>query len=417
MPTEISRAELKYLVERQREEIRAINEVGRIIASSTEPEEIVGGVASYLNRTFSLALCGVLLLEQRFLLGIQFVKIASVDAAAAIREFFATPIEGFPQPLKEESFSKRLDDRSSGPSPWARAGGGYLRSRHGATLTFNDKPIGRLAVFSAKADAFSKEDRHVIDIVANQLAAALHNALLVDKLQRTDRMKNELLAVLSHELKTPLTVIQEASSLLLEGTLGSLSVEQSDFLRTAQKNGLRLQGIIEEVELAAQLITGKIPYRFEETNLEKLLKELEATWRPLAEARGVELSFTRSGRPFCLADPRCLSQALGQLVENAIQACSEQEKVSLAVSETPEGPEIQITDGGKGIPDEELPNLFERFHSVGGINDRKTGGLGLGLFLAQRIVAGHGGEISVESQAGQGTQVRIRLPRNPKSPA
>ncbi len=418
MLSDPTRAELKYLVERQREEIKTINEVGRLLSTSTDPQEIVRRVASYLKQTFPLALCGVLFLEQRILQVIQFTKIAQVDASAAIREICTKTGDGFPEPLKEKEISVNVEDQSAAPGQWAQASIGYLRSSQFAPLAFNGKPIGRLAVFSAKEGALTKEDRHVIDIVSDQLASALHNAFLLDELRRADRLKNDLLAVISHELRIPLTAIQEGSSLLMEGALGPLNAEQADFLATVHKNSLRLQGLIENVELASQLITNKISYAFKTVDASALLKEMGADFLPVAQSKGVALTLSEGSRPIiCEADAKRLHQALAQLVKNAIQATPQGGKISAIASENAPGVEILVTDTGTGISPEELPQLLGQFSMTGGVNDRKTGGLGLGLFIAQKIIAGHGGTLELQSQLGTGTKVTISLPKARPAPA
>ncbi|MBI3322552.1 MAG: GAF domain-containing sensor histidine kinase [Candidatus Omnitrophica bacterium] len=410
MVGEPSRAEFKYLVERQREEIRTINEVGRLLRTSNDPRELVRLVASYLRQTFPLVLCGVLLLEEKVLQVIRFAKIAQVDAANAIRELCTKTGEGFPAGVKEEEFSRTEEDRSGDPGQWSQSSAAYLRASHFVPLTFNGKAMGRLGLFTPKEGGFTRDDQHVFAIVADQLAAALHNAFLLEELRKADRMKNELLAVISHELRIPLTAIQEGSSLLAEGVLGPLNDEQSDFLKTVQRNAKRLQTLIEKVELASHLIAGKVAYEFKEADASEVLKKVEESFRPLAEQKKVALEVS-GGRAACSADARLLSQALAQIVENGIQATPEGGKVTAACSETAQGIEIRITDTGRGIPPEEMPRQFGQFSSIGGINERKTGGMGLGLFMAHRILDAHHGGFRLESEPGKGTRVVVTLPK------
>ncbi len=416
MAGELSRAEFKYLLERQREEIKTINEVGRLLRTTNDPQELVHLVASYLRQTFPLVLCGVLLLDQKVLQVIRFAKIAQVDSANAIRELCAKTGEGFPLPLKEADFARTEEDRSGDPGQWAQTSAAYLRSNHFVPLTFNGKTMGRLGLFTPKEGAFTQEDQHVFAIVADQLAAALHNAFLLEELRRADRMKNDLLAVISHELRIPLTAIQEGTSLLAEGVLGPVNEEQGDFLKTVQKNAKRLQGLIEKVELASQLIAGKITYQFAQADAGEILKQVEESYRPLAEQRKVALALGGAERAACAADAKRLGQALAQLVENGIQATPEGGKVTVACSESPAGVEIQIADTGKGIPPEEIPKQFGQFSSVGGLNERKTGGMGMGLFMAKRILDAHHGSLRLESEPGKGTRAIVQIPKEQPAP-
>lgn len=405
--------ELKYLVERQREEIKTVNEVGRLLSSTTDPKEVVRLVASYLKQTFPLALCGILVLEQRKLFLIQFAKIAQVDLAAAIREIWTKARERSPQPLKEEDLTQLVEDQTGG-GQWAQAPISYLRSSHFAPLMFNGQAIGLLSVFSGKAEAFTKDEQHVIDIVADQLGAALRNTFLLDELRRAGQLKNDLLMVISHELRIPLTSIQEGINLVLEGTLGPTTPDQQEFLKTANESASRLGALVEKVVMATQVVTGQLQWAFEEMNWGTVLKELEDSVRPLAQAKGIGLEFSGLSRPIASAgDVKRLKQAVANIIENAIQATASGGRVKVSGSQTPTAVEIQVLDTGSGIPAEELPRIFEQFRIVGGVDERKTGGLGLGLFLTKTIVEAHGGTIHVESHVGQGTQVTIRLPKKP----
>ncbi|MBI3011068.1 MAG: GAF domain-containing protein [Candidatus Omnitrophica bacterium] len=407
-------AELKYLVERQREELKTLNEVGRLLSSTTAPQEIARLVASYLRQTFPLALCGVLGVEQRKLLVIQFAKIAQVDIAAAVREICQRASEHLQRPLSEEDLARTFEDQSPGAGQWALAPIGYLRSNHFAPLRFNGQVTGLLSVFSGKAEAFTKEDRHVIDIVADQLGAALRNAFLLDELKRAGQLKNDLLMIISHELRTPLTSIQEGVHLIVEGAVGPTTAEQQDLLKTVGEETDRLGRLVEKVLLATQLVTGELQWTFGDVNVDTLVKELESTVRPLAQARGVRLEVSGVAPTLtCVGDGKRLKQALGNLVENAIQATRAEGQVRVTCSATPAGLDFQVTDTGAGIPPEDLPKLFERFHFTGGVDDRKTGGLGLGLFITNAIIEAHRGTTRLESQVGQGTRVSVRLPQKP----
>ena len=413
--TDPRRAELKYLVQRQQEEIRTINEVGRLLRSTTDPQEVVRLIASYLKEALPLALCAVLVIEQQQMHLVQFAKIAQVDLAAAVRQLCGKMNEAPPGAMAEERLTRIVEDHSTQSGPWSQATIGYLRSSHFSFLMSNGKPTGVVGIFSGKERAFSKEDEHMVDIVADQLTAALRNAFLLEELRRADRMKNDLLSLISHELRIPLAVIQEGTALLLDGVLGPVGSEQVDFLKTVQRNTARLLELIEEVETATQFITGRMVYTFQEADVADILKETFESQQKEAIDKGVTLEVLdpRSSLLYpCHVDAKRLRYCLGHLVENAIQATPSGEKVTGNLSLLPNDiVEIQITDTGAGIPAEELPRLFEQFHMVGGLDHRKTGGLGLGLFMAKKIIDAHRGTLSLENQAGKGIRAIVRLPK------
>ena len=407
----MSQAEFKYLLERQREELKTITDVGRLLGSTADPQELVRLVASYLRHSFPIALFGIVLIEPRQLRLIQFAKTAQVDMAEAVRTICATAGQRTAQPLAVEDLRQTLEDQSEAAGQWAQAPISYLRSHYSAALMFNNQPIGLLSMFSGKTDAFSTEDRHVIDIVADQLGAGLRNTFLLDELKRAGELKNQLLMVIAHELRIPLTSIKEGLSLLLEGVAGPTTATQQECLGVVHHSALRLDQVVEKVVMTTQILTGQVQYAMAETDLAALLTELGPVLRPIAEAKKIRLELavpTQSLR--WLGDGPRMARALTNLVENAIQATPEGGTVTMNSAATSSGLEAHIIDNGAGIPAEELPRIFDQFRIIGGVNDRKTGGLGLGLFLAKAIIEAHQGTIQIDSRVGEGTHVAVRLP-------
>lgn len=404
---EISRAELKYFVERQREEIRTLNEVGKLLSATTDPREIIRMTVAYLHRTFPVALSGILSLPERKLHLMPSAPIAQVELAGAARQLREEASRLFNRPLSEDDSAAELQQPAGGMQPVTA-----LRSRLVSPLMVKGHPIGLLGLFSGQAEAFTNEDRHAVGIVAEQLAAALRNAFLVEELRRADELKNQLLAIVSHELSTPLTVIKEGVNLILDGALGDTTADLRDFLGTVNENTERLERLIQKIKIATELMTGQSRFKFESFDLRTLLASVEKTYQPLAKAQSVNVKLMGYPTPcFWLVDISHAAFAIGQMLENAIQATPPDGLVTVKLSASAREAEIHITDTGAGIAKETLPTLFDRFQSIGDINNRKMGGLGLGLFIAKSLIAGHGGTIMVESNLGEGTRMTIRLPK------
>ncbi|MBI3319929.1 MAG: sensor histidine kinase [Candidatus Omnitrophica bacterium] len=117
----------------------------------------------------------------------------------------------------------------------------------------------------------------------------------------------------------------------------------------------------------------------------------------------------------CVGDIEWLQRALGQLVENAIEASPPKGAVTISCQEAPDASILTIEDTGAGIPSEVRPVLFDRLRAAGGIDERKTGGLGLGLFIAKSVIQAHGGVIDVEGAAGGGTRMTVHILRKPEA--
>ncbi len=409
--TEVSRAELKYLVERRREEIKALNDVGRLLGSTADPAEIIALAASYLHRTFPVALIGILTLARRKLHLIPFAPIAPMELSSAVRQMREATGELLKRALREDETElvsdQLIDGRSVSDQPTTS-----LRSHLHAPLTVKGQPTGLLTIFSGQAKAFTDEDQHTVGIIADQLAAALRSASLVDELRRADELKNEMLAIGSPGLSHPLTAIKEGVNLVLEGALGETTADQKEFLNEVVLNAERLNRMLEKVKTATKVMTAQTVFELASVDLRTIVAKAEKDYRHMAEQRKVTLKLIEFSKPlFWQVDAAHLTFAVGQLVENAIQATNEDGLVAIKLSATPEEAQIQVTDTGSGIAKEALPTLFDRFKSLGGINERKMGGLGLGLFITKSLIEGQGGLIEVESASGEGTQMTIRLPK------
>jgi len=414
---DVSRAELKYLVDRQREEIRTLHEAGRLLGSATDPHKIIALVGSYLHRTFPVALCGVLLLARKKLHLIPFAPLAEVERLTAIRQIRETASELLRRTITEEE-SVPVAERSGEATESLLQAATPLRSHLFAPLTVDGQLTGLLGLFSGKHEAFTQEDRDAIGIVAEQLAAALRNALLVEELRRADTLKNQMLSIVSHELSTPLTAIKEGVNLILDGALGETTPDQRDFLQTVSENVDRLERLLDKVKTSTKVMTDQVQFAFESVDLRSVIAAVERAYQALAKSKGVSLKLIESPKPlFWQVDPPHLTTALSQLVENAIQATEQDGIVTMKLSGFPDAVEIDVLDTGAGIAKESLPTLFDRFQSIGDIHDRKMGGLGLGLFIAKSLLTGHGATLAVDSTLGEGTRMTIRLPkRSPSKP-
>ena len=406
---EISRAELKYFVERQREEIKTLNEVGKLLSSTTNPQEIIQLTSSYLHRTFPVALCGIFYAPQKKLHMLPLAPIAQVEIVSALRQIREAASQLFRHPIAEEDSA--CPTSASPPNAWMQPTAS-LRSHLFCPMTVSGQPIGLLGLFSGQSEAFTKEDQHAVGIVAEQLGASLRNAFLVEELRRADELKNELLSIVSHELSTPLTAIKEGVNLVLDGALGEVSADQREFLQTAMENAERLERLMQKVRTATEVMTGQNQFTIEPVDLRSLLANLEKGYLAAAKANGVNLKFVDYPKP-CpwQIDKRHAEFALAQLVENAIHATPQDGLVTVRLSVTPLEAEIQVQDTGCGIAKEALPTLFEQFKSIGGIHERKMGGFGLGLYIAKALLTGHHGTITVESAPGEGTRMTVRLPK------
>jgi signal transduction histidine kinase len=230
------------------------------------------------------------------------------------------------------------------------------------------------------------------------------------ELRQADRMKTEILDVLSHEVRIPLATIQEGASLLRERS-DALSVsDREDVLKTAGDDMERLSRLFDKVLLVTEIVTNQVTCAEAPIEVEPVVQALIERWQNNARTKGLTLQVTQStGRLRCVADTKWIGRALDELVANAIQASPPEGRVMLTCTTGPGTVEVAIRDTGSGIAHEELSTLFERFRWVGDTSERKTGGFGLGLFIAKSLVEAQGGRLMVESAIGRGTTMTVSL--------
>ena len=287
-------------------------------------------------------------------------------------------------------------------------------------LLRRDELLGVLNIVeTAGSKTFDPQDLHVLDLFGEYAAIALTNARVVAKerdtiakLEELDQLKSDFVATVSHELRTPLTSII-GSARTLTRTGDRLSAEdRQEFLTAIDRQGIRLQRLIEDILTSSTMDSGTFKLRREEIDLKKLTRDLieDMVTSPFAGERKVELVATE--RPTRVwGDPRGIQQILGNLIENACKYSDTHSPVYVQIHTSPTEATISITDEGDGIPPADIPYIFDRFHRADSSSTSKVGGSGIGLSIVKGLVDASGGRITVESELGKGTTFTVRLPQ------
>jgi signal transduction histidine kinase len=246
------------------------------------------------------------------------------------------------------------------------------------------------------------------DPYENTLGAAV---LLQDvtRFQLLDQVKNNLVATVSHELKTPLTSIRLAVHLLLEEAAGPLDPKQTELLLDARDNAERLLATINNLLDLTHLERGPGGLDRRPEAPASLLREAAEAIRPRAEDKGVRVEVEAAvDLPAVEVDPGRFGHALNNLLDNAVAYTPAGGRIHLTAAAAGDTVTLTVEDSGVGIAPEHLPHVFERFFRVPG--QSRGGGTGLGLAIVHEIVTAHGGDITCESHPGEGTRFRITLP-------
>ncbi len=242
-----------------------------------------------------------------------------------------------------------------------------------------------------------------------QALAGAYNEM-IDQVQASQQSQRDFVANVSHELKTPLTSIQGFSQAMVDGTVqsGPSLTKAASIVKTEADRMYRL--VVDLLDLA-RFDAGTIILDRMALDLRKLLTHVVNQLIPQAAEARVKLSLDVDILPTCVGDEDRLAQVFTNLVDNAIKHTPENGFVKLNAWSDGELAHIEIIDSGKGIPDEHLGRIFERFYKVDGSRKEESKpGTGLGLAIAQQIIQAHGGVISVRSSLGEGSVFEVVIP-------
>ena len=242
--------------------------------------------------------------------------------------------------------------------------------------------------------------------------ATVGAAVLLEDITRfrlLDEVKSNLVATVSHELKTPLTSIRLVLHLLLEENLGPLTPKQLELLVDARDNAERLLVMINNLLDLARLEQGQGQLHLRPERPLALLQSATESFRPRAEDRGIELTMDVAGDlPSVAVDVDQFQHALQNLLDNALIHTPQGGRITLSAHAADGRIVFSVADTGCGISAEYLPMVFERYFRVPG--DANQGGSGLGLAIVREIITAHGGTVECKSQPGKTTVFRMSLP-------
>jgi signal transduction histidine kinase len=266
----------------------------------------------------------------------------------------------------------------------------------------------RLARLVRSADAANRAERYArIEAESARMVLLEQN----ERLRELDRLKDEFVALISHDLRTPLTSITGYVELLESDETGPLNEDQRTFLAIVARNADRLFHLVNDLLFVARLQSGPLDLEIEEVDVAAVARESVAGAGPYAESRSIGLELAVAGDANVLGESGRLVQLLDNLVSNAVKFTPDGGTVTVRVAAEADVVVLEVADSGIGIPEAERSRLFERFFRASTAVSQQIPGTGLGLYIAHAIVEAHGGQIAVASEVGEGTTFRIELPR------
>jgi signal transduction histidine kinase len=303
--------------------------------------------------------------------------------------------EGRYQIINDVSRDKRFFAKSD------QSTGFQTRSLIAVPMKVKDKVIGALEAINRVDNApFTEHDLELLTTLSAQAAVAIENARLFQQ--------SDLISEMVHELRTPLTSIVAYSELMLRRDIPP--AQARTFIETIYQESMQLSNMTNGFLELSRLQSGRIRMEMVNFNLSDLIREVMMLLQPQADERGLALQLALPAHAvFVVADRERTRQVLVNLTSNAIKYNRPEGSVVLHVELlNPEFVRIQVQDTGRGIPEKDLPRIFEKFFRVADSEGYATG-TGLGLSIVKQIIEAHGGQIEVQSQVDVGTTFSFTL--------
>lgn len=240
----------------------------------------------------------------------------------------------------------------------------------------------------------------------------------ITAMKELERMKSRFVSTVSHELRTPLSIINLYTENLIEFYNDLDDEQRQDLLTNVQEEASSLQGLIEDVLLLSRFDSGRDLLNRTQFDLSGLLHDAISRTQPLTDEKGIRLINTFADSPIPIwGDKDQLRQVFRNLLNNAVKFTSDGGDIEIFSKQHEQSVIVSISDTGIGIPQDEIPHVFERFYRRNHSSQHEIPGTGLGLSIVKELVDRHGGSIELDSEVGKGSTFRIILPTNTEDEA
>jgi len=405
-----------------------INTITTAIRSSLDPEDIFGAITQQLGQALDVDGCVLSLWteEDQFVqcVGLYHKNLETTNINTNNKSITQklpqsqSPIKGNPvlQEMLRTLQPVVIADMSNCPPEikgFDLSLQGRSRSLLVVPLLSDGKSIGSITLKeTAKARQWSNSEIELAVSVAAQAAIAVQQSRLYEKtrqqaerLMQLDKQKTEFFQNISHEFRTPITLIQGPLESAVTSGEG-LSHEQSTI---ALRNSRRLLRLVNQLLDLQRLDAGRMQPNFRQCDLVDFVRQIIESFRPYCEKKGLHLASDLSDCPAIYLDTEKFDKVVYNLLSNAMKFTPEGGFITIKLRSIEDKCILQVQDTGIGIIKEEIPHLFERFRQAEGSENRSYEGTGLGLALVKELVEIHGGQVVVDSVYGKGTTFSVYL--------
>jgi two-component system phosphate regulon sensor histidine kinase PhoR len=233
----------------------------------------------------------------------------------------------------------------------------------------------------------------------------------ITEIKRLETVRKEFVANVSHELKTPVASISGFAETLLDEA-GENPENVAEFTRIIYDESQRLSRLISRLLELSKLESDETKLNIEPININQLLRETVEIMRKTSKLRNIDILFDEQENiPIVNSDGDLINQIIMNFLDNAVKYSADESQIEVKLEELRDQVKISVKDYGIGIPEKEIPRIFERFFRVDKDRSRKTGGSGLGLSIVKHLAENLGGQVAVESKEGQGSTFSLSLPK------
>ena len=399
--------------------LQALNEGARTVSSTLELPQVFNRLVKSTAEAMGVRACTIRLLDKS---GKRLDPVAVFGLSQTYLD--KGPVEVESNPLARAVLSGKTVNIPDAPnSPMlqypeeAKAEG--IRSMLSAPLIGKNGPFGILRAYAIETNRFKADDEAFLSAIAAQGSIAIENAMAYHAIEELDALKSQFVRMVTHELRSPVSVTRSLLRTLAGGYAGKITEQQQDILNRASHRIDFLQKLVDDL---LDLAAGKTDLRANEIRepiaVEELLAAVIQRFEVFAKQKGLTLAWhngtssVSTDHTIVQATREGLDRVFDNLVSNAIKYNRPAGQVIVTLTNTEDETQITIEDTGIGIPAEAMSHLFEEFYRAPNAKAIETEGTGLGLTIVKDIIARFGGRVKVESTQDVGTCFTINLPRH-----
>ncbi len=410
-----------YEQERRRaEQLDLLHRIGQHIVGMMEPLPLLEEAIRHLHTAIRPLQTSLALVEEN-MLSILMARGPLEDASGLFRARIPLETPGILPWVARKGVPILVSDVTADSRFPAAYYSPEARAEMAVPLRAQNRLVGVLDVQGNRPGEFDESDLATLQAIGMQIGGALERAYLyaevretVEQLRQTDRLRNDFLSTINHEMRAPLTAILGFTDFLLREQAGPLTPAQKEYLGDIRAGGERILSLVNNILEAARLEEGQVRPRWAEVYLDTIVAQVLAMLRSAATEKQISLtSHLPPDLPPAWADPTMVERILTNLLSNAIKFTPPGGSVWVEATVSTRQPqmlEVSVSDTGVGIDPQYVNEIFQRYRCLEVPGLGRVSGTGLGLYIVKGLVEAHEGQIEVRSAPGEGSTFTFTLP-------